>query len=478
MSKKKATTQTPFLSPENYIRKNAKNLPLGECFITKDWKERKLCNIIITRKHVTGNVTSCMYLVDLACLGVKDTMFQFNVPFGEVQKIMEKHDDEGARFIKVSYELVHNIIFAAIEFAEEYGFKPYKDFTSITSHFLENDTDEIPLIEIACGGQDGNPLYVNSGFDSPERVKGILAQLEKTAGEGNYHFLMNVDNEENIYNDDDDDDDDEDEEVNEEYCKLLADIKKLDKEEQRRMFVDLVKKPENQDQIPQQEETMRLIILTHLLSFDLVTPEAIDEQLEILDNTFENDFVEIDELPNSLFTDVRDMDGETISQLFDETMDAIDDNKKPKKAIKSFRNQVGDVPVADFVELYYLYRFRKRWRFKRRLKKYHQKHPHYFMIQYYYYTYLITKNNNVFSEELDSLLSKKKNPITAFEAEFYLLFYTFRLVYQKNTNLAVILAYEEFINDLDFFPEETFARITSLIETIKIQAILEKIEGK
>ena len=187
MSKKKSTNKTPYLSPENYIRQRSKNLPISECFINPDWEENKMCRIIITRKHVTGTVTCCIYLVDLSLLGVKDTFFRFNISLDELRDMLGKHDTQ---FVTISYELAHNIIYAAVEFADKYEFKPHKNFTSTTMHFLEDDNDDVPLIDIKCGDDDGKPLYINTGFDSPAREKAIIAQLDRTAGEGNYHFMM------------------------------------------------------------------------------------------------------------------------------------------------------------------------------------------------------------------------------------------------------------------------------------------------
>ena len=208
MSKKSPTNKTSFLSPENYIRQNSRNLPIGDCFINPDWETCRMCQVLITRKHITGYVTACMYLVDLSCLGVKDTIFKFNAPYEEIVEMFNKRS---VRPINISYELAHNIIFAGLEFAEEYGFKPHKDFTSITSHFLEEDNDDIPLIEIECG-MSGKPCYTNTGFDSPAREREILAQLERTAGKDNYFFMLpglsnmyHYDNEDDYYDDDDDD---------------------------------------------------------------------------------------------------------------------------------------------------------------------------------------------------------------------------------------------------------------------------------
>ncbi len=183
--------QSQLLSPENYIRQKSRNLPIYECRINSDWEEGKLASVIIARSHVNGNITFCIYLVDLGCLGVKDSMYYFNMPIDEFRDYIDKFEEK-LPSETTSYELAHNIIYAGIEFAEEYGFKPCKEYLSTTKYMLEEDSDEIELIEIEVGDKDGDPLYVNNGYESPTRVNQILNQLDKTAGENNYTYTDNL----------------------------------------------------------------------------------------------------------------------------------------------------------------------------------------------------------------------------------------------------------------------------------------------
>ena len=189
MSKKKSINKMSVLRPDNYIRQKSRNLPVNECLINSDWKKSQLCELIISRKHVTGALTVCFYLVDLLCLGVKDTFFKFNISPEELKNLLERRSGK-YQLINISYELAHNIIYAGVEYAEEYGFKPHKDFSSTTIYFLEEDNDAVPLIKVKCGGLDGKPCYTNTGFDSPERERAILVQLEQTAGKYNYDYIL------------------------------------------------------------------------------------------------------------------------------------------------------------------------------------------------------------------------------------------------------------------------------------------------
>jgi hypothetical protein len=191
MAKKKKGKVVQMLTPENYIRQKARSLPLFECFINSDWEENGMANITVARKHSNGNITMGMYLTDLKCLGVKDAHYFFNISEREYRDIL-KDMEEQMDIETVSYILAHNIIFAGIEFADDYGFKPHKDFTSVAQYILEKDTDDIELIEIECG-KEGKPLYVRGPFDSETRANKIIAQLEREAGPGNYDVIWQAD---------------------------------------------------------------------------------------------------------------------------------------------------------------------------------------------------------------------------------------------------------------------------------------------
>jgi hypothetical protein len=126
-----------------------------------------------------------MYLVDLLCLGVKDTTYSFNTEEVDYRDILEElMSCLGIK--RISYDLAHNIIYSAIEFAEEFDFRPHRDFQNITRYLLENDDDRIPLIEIECG-EKGIPTVVENP-ENRSQIPGIIRHLDKVAGKGNYNY--------------------------------------------------------------------------------------------------------------------------------------------------------------------------------------------------------------------------------------------------------------------------------------------------
>lgn len=186
MAKKKNGKVIQMLTPENYIRQKARTLPLLECLVNTGWEENGLANIIVARKHTNGNITAGMFLVDLKCLGVKDANYWFNISGFQYNEIVN-HASASMEMESASYELVHNIVYAGLDYADEFGFKPHKDF-KVAQYILEDDSDDIELMDVECG-LNGKPAFFRGPFDDDAKVARIIAQLERTAGSGNYIFI-------------------------------------------------------------------------------------------------------------------------------------------------------------------------------------------------------------------------------------------------------------------------------------------------
>jgi AAA ATPase containing von Willebrand factor type A (vWA) domain len=445
MAKKKTTQKFQLLSPENYIRQRSRNLPMHGCWINSDWQDKQMATILIARKHASGNITCAVYLVDLLCLGIKDTFFRYNILESDFDDFMENPDDE-LGFENISYNHAHNIIYTAIEYAEEYGFKPHKEFTQTTQYLLEEDTDDIPIIEVTCGDKDGKPLYIRGDLDSPARVKQILAQLEKTAGEGNYHYILNVDDE---LDEDEDDDEDEDEET----AAIERELADLSDGELKKLFLELIEDNNENTDEEVDKKLKRLFVLTNMIIEKIIDEDIIDDYYEELEGGLNIETVVEDEcMPNSLFQGIQNDDGETVSEIFFNAIESIANDDSPKKVLKETRDMFGDVPVSDYLD------FRLQLdkhngdvsKCGKKITEYHQKHSEYFLFELYWYEYLYLKNNDEDAlKQMKELLHQTTLPLTEFEyAEFVSKYVMYCYdISDEDISFEQIIAIEDFVQD-------------------------------
>jgi hypothetical protein len=169
------------------IIRRARTFPILECWISADWQKDGLglVEILVARQQPNENICFGMYLVDKFCLGLKNT-------FGRVGYSRTRYENEfhNAFFQNTqpeacSPELAHQMIYASIEYAAQFGFMPEKDFT--LTQYLLAPRGELEEPYDLTFGKDGKPFFIAGPYDD---AKLILQQLERTAGPGNYHHLI------------------------------------------------------------------------------------------------------------------------------------------------------------------------------------------------------------------------------------------------------------------------------------------------
>jgi hypothetical protein len=199
-NKKKPNIQKA-ISLKNYIIEAARKLPIYKCLYMGE-DEGGIKQIVVGRQKRNGQIIVGFYLVDMYCLGLKNT---FYAEFSDSDEFDEKFDsmgENGHEFIEIEPNLAFNYIYGAIEYAEDIAFKPHKDF-AITEYILD-DVEKIAFIDIEFG-QNGRPVFFQGPDDKPGQ---ILAHLDKHVGKGNYEYVAMADDE-NFEGEDDDDNEDE-----------------------------------------------------------------------------------------------------------------------------------------------------------------------------------------------------------------------------------------------------------------------------
>ncbi|TMC23052.1 MAG: hypothetical protein E6J34_04205 [Chloroflexi bacterium] len=175
--------QSATISLESVLQ-DARTFPIIECWISADWEAGSgLVQIIVARQQPNGKICCGVYLVDKFCLGLKDTFAKVNLSLDRYKDVYDRIASRQP-LKECSVELVHQMIYSAIEYGARFGFTPQRDFAQ-SQYVLEphGELDEPYRITF---GQNGKPLFIAGPYDDTEQ---ILQQLDKTAGPGKYDYI-------------------------------------------------------------------------------------------------------------------------------------------------------------------------------------------------------------------------------------------------------------------------------------------------
>jgi hypothetical protein len=186
----KAISQQSLTFSSHTIIRNARTYPIVECLISASWQDEDapgLVEVVVTREQPDGDLCFGVYLIDKYCLGLKNTFARVNYTRDRYEKEMKHHFTE-TRPLRCSPELAHQMIYGGIEYAAQFGFTPEKDF-ALSQYMLVLHGELREEYKITFG-KDGKPFFIAGPYDDSAQ---IVAQLERTAGQDNYHFIAAID---------------------------------------------------------------------------------------------------------------------------------------------------------------------------------------------------------------------------------------------------------------------------------------------
>ena len=162
----------------------ARKLPIYECLVNPSWKEKGLAVVTVSRRQFDDNLVFGVYLVDIFCLGLKNTFCNANSSMWRYQTELRRQTYRDEDPVKCPVSLAHQIIYGAIDFSAQFGFKPNKDFK--LSQYVLKDRDAIKPGENVEFGKNGRPFYIAGPDDN---VQYVMRQLQSRAGRGDilYH---------------------------------------------------------------------------------------------------------------------------------------------------------------------------------------------------------------------------------------------------------------------------------------------------
>ncbi len=162
--------------------------PVHEVLLSHGWdQEAALITILVARRSPMSNkVAAGMFLVDLACLGVKSAQVKLFASPAEYNAGLRAHALRIQPMGPAEFNLVAKIIATGLEYAANLGFKPDPVFAQ-GQHLLAGADPAACATPVPTGGPEGKPLFVSGPYDNAGRV---VDQLTRAVGAGNFHYMI------------------------------------------------------------------------------------------------------------------------------------------------------------------------------------------------------------------------------------------------------------------------------------------------
>lgn len=168
----------------------AQKWPVMECWLSKNWKDTTVITQIAVarRSPLTGEIRAGIYLVDLACLGVKNARVANFFSSTEFNERLLDGMKKSQPLIPADINLAAAIVKAGLDYAATLGFQPHKDYR-LASILLQDADPGAVKEEIPVGGPDGKPFFISGPYDN---IQAIIAKLTRKVGIGNFDYMAQI----------------------------------------------------------------------------------------------------------------------------------------------------------------------------------------------------------------------------------------------------------------------------------------------
>lgn len=232
------------ISDKRFITEKARTLPLYKCYVSDDWEKHGMAHVIVARERRNGNLCVGMYLCDTWCLGIKDAYGIVNISKEDFKREVL---DTAPNIKECDYTYAHNLVYGAEAFAADADIEPHSGFT-LWGYVLEEDTDEIPLIEMEFGDKGKYHLVAEKGSKEARYAPGLKDRLgEDFIFDIGYGMGVLDDNDDDFNYFEEEDYEEEDEAAYSEFEKMLTENAPKSMEELLQRMNDGFKKTQDED---------------------------------------------------------------------------------------------------------------------------------------------------------------------------------------------------------------------------------------
>ena len=170
--------------------RNYAQFPIHECLMPSNLFESGLGNVLVTRRTPEGDIAVSAFIVDVFCLGIKNTLFkvvsEYEYEHTMKPQITESHS--GNEFEKIHQTCARKLIEGAVMYAKELGFESHPDYKNTQHIFGDIDLSFCPVKYIY--GKNGKPFYIRGPYETENEAKKIINKLNNKCSEGGFDYMV------------------------------------------------------------------------------------------------------------------------------------------------------------------------------------------------------------------------------------------------------------------------------------------------
>jgi hypothetical protein len=166
--------------------RRAASAPIQECLAPENLFEEGIGTLILARGASPNYLNVGVFLVDVACLGVKNVFFRSFEP--EEFELLIATTSHTQPLAEVDPSYARKLLRDVTAWSGAIGFAPPRDFAAVEPLFGDVRAD-------ACDatfefGRDGKPMYLPGPFETPAQVRLRLEQLRKRLGDDGFEAII------------------------------------------------------------------------------------------------------------------------------------------------------------------------------------------------------------------------------------------------------------------------------------------------
>jgi hypothetical protein len=143
--------------------------------------------VTVARREPQGTLRVCQYLLDVFCLGVKNTTGPLVITPDSLEELLSLfYQSYPDGYLDIASDLAMELVWGALDYAGGLGLTPAadSDWRDTCGHL-----DERPASSHIQFGRDGKPFYVNGPYDNADEV---LKTLRRTVGDEGFDTLLRI----------------------------------------------------------------------------------------------------------------------------------------------------------------------------------------------------------------------------------------------------------------------------------------------